>query len=113
MFHRSRGTKNSGSQNDGKYLSQYIYFKWIHKPRGTRVMIHPTAIVDKNAEIYPDVEIGPYCTIGAHVKIGKGTKLKSHVVVEGWTEIGEGNIIFPFAVLGAVPQDLKYKGEPT
>lgn len=51
--------------------------------------------------------------IGANVKIGKGTRLIAHVVVDGWTEIGEDNVVFPFAVLGAVPQDLKYKGEPT
>lgn len=76
-------------------------------------MIHPTAIVDSRAELDPSVEVGPWCVIGPHVKIKKGTQLKSHVVVEGWTEIGEENVIFPFAVLGAVPQDLKYKGEPT
>ncbi|MBL7716853.1 MAG: acyl-ACP--UDP-N-acetylglucosamine O-acyltransferase [Bdellovibrionales bacterium] len=76
-------------------------------------MIHPTAIVDKKAELDSDIHIGPYCTVGPYVRIKKGTKLMSHVVVEGHTEIGEDNVIFPFAVLGAVPQDLKYKGEPT
>jgi UDP-N-acetylglucosamine acyltransferase len=76
-------------------------------------MIHPTAIVDRNAEIGREVEIGPYCTIGPKVKIGDGTKLLSHVVVEGRTTIGEGNRFFPFSMIGAVPQDLKYKGEDT
>lgn len=76
-------------------------------------MIHSTAIVHPDAKIDPSVEIGPWCTIGANVKIGKGTRLISHVVVDGWTTIGEGNTIFPFAVVGAVPQDLKYKGEKT
>jgi UDP-N-acetylglucosamine acyltransferase len=76
-------------------------------------MIHPTAIVHKNAELDPTVEIGPFCTVGPHVRIKRGTKLISHVVVDGWTERGEDNEIFPFAVLGAVPQDLKYKGEET
>lgn len=76
-------------------------------------MIHPTAIVDKRAELDPTVEVGPYCTIGPNVKVGKGTRLVSHVVLDGWTRIGEDNVIFPFAVLGAVPQDLKYKGEKT
>jgi len=74
-------------------------------------MIHPTAIIDPKAELDPSVQVGPWCTIGPHVKIKKGTRLISHVVVEGWTTIGEDNVIFPFAVLGAVPQDLKYKGE--
>ncbi len=76
-------------------------------------MIHPTAIVDSRAEIDPSVEIGPWCTVGPHVKLGPGTRLVSHVVVEGWTTLGAGNVVYPFTVLGAVPQDLKYKGEKT
>ncbi len=76
-------------------------------------MIHPTAQIHPKAELHPTVEVGPWCTVGPRVRIGKGTKLVSHVVVDGWTEIGEDNVIFPFAVLGAVPQDLKYKGEET
>jgi UDP-N-acetylglucosamine acyltransferase len=75
--------------------------------------IHATASVDKRAEIADDVEVGPYCVIGPAVKIGKGTKLKSHVVVQGRTTLGNGNTIFPFASVGCVPQDLKYKGEPS
>lgn len=75
--------------------------------------IHPTAIVHSGAEIDADVVIGPYCTVGGHVKIGRGTRLISHVVLDGHTTIGEENEIFPFASVGAVPQDLKYKGEPT
>ncbi|MDR3608105.1 MAG: acyl-ACP--UDP-N-acetylglucosamine O-acyltransferase [Oligoflexia bacterium] len=75
--------------------------------------IHPTSIVHPQASIHSSAEIGPWCTIGPNVKIGAGSRLTSHVVVEGHTTIGENNIIFPFAVLGAVPQDLKYKGEPT
>ena len=76
-------------------------------------MIHPTAVVHPEAQVHPSVEVGPWCSIGKHVKIGRGTRLLSHVVVDGWTQIGEDNVIFPFAVLGAVPQDLKYKGEET
>ena len=75
--------------------------------------IHETAIVHPEAKLADDVQIGPYCQIGAHVQIGKGTILNSHVVVDGWTEIGENNHFFPFSVIGAVPQDLKYKGEET
>lgn len=75
--------------------------------------IHPSAIVHPEAKLDPSVEVGPFCTIGPKVKIGKGTRLISHVVVDGWTEMGEDNEVFPFAVLGAVPQDLKYKGENT
>lgn len=76
-------------------------------------MIHPTSIIHPEAKLHPTVEVGPWCTIGPNVKIGKGTRLISHVVVDGWTTIGEDNLIFPFAVIGAVPQDLKYNGEPT
>lgn len=75
--------------------------------------IHQTAIVDEQAEIAGDVEIGPYCVVGPGVKLGKGTKLKSHVVVQGRTSLGQGNTIFSFASVGSVPQDLKYKGEPS
>jgi len=76
-------------------------------------MIHPTAQIHPEAQIDPSVEIGPWCTVGPHVKLASGVRLVSHVVVEGWTEIGEDCTVFPFSVLGAIPQDLKYKGEPT
>ena len=75
--------------------------------------IHPTAVIDPRAEIDSDVEIGPFCTIGPNVKLGKGNKLISHVVIDGWTTVGESNTFFPFSVMGAIPQDLKYKGEKT
>ncbi len=76
-------------------------------------MIHPAAIVHPEARLDASVEVGPYCTIGPKVRIGARTRLISHVVVEGNTEIGEDNVIYPFAVLGAAPQDLKYRGEDT
>ena len=56
--------------------------------------IHTTALVDPRAELDLDVEVGPYSIIGPKVKIGKGTRINSHVVVEGNTTIGEGNHIF-------------------
>ncbi len=76
-------------------------------------MIHPTAIVDKGAELGSDVEIGPYCVIGPKVIIGDQTKIRSHVVIEGNTTIGKGNIIYPFCSIGGPPQDITYKGEDT
>jgi UDP-N-acetylglucosamine acyltransferase len=75
--------------------------------------IHETAVVDRRAEIDSDVEIGPYSLVGKHVRVGKGCRVKSHVVIEGRTTLGEGNVIFQFATVGSVPQDLKYKGEPS
>jgi len=76
-------------------------------------MIHPTAIIDPSAEIAEGVTIGPYSVVGANVSIGKGCVLKSHVVIEGYTKIGENNTFFPFSAIGQVTQDLKYDGEPT
>lgn len=75
--------------------------------------IHPTAVISPNASIGKQVQIGPYCVVGDKVTIGDHVELKSHVVVEGDTSIGEGTILFPFASIGHVPQDLKYKGEPS
>jgi UDP-N-acetylglucosamine acyltransferase len=75
--------------------------------------LHPSAIVDPRAELDSAVEVGPYCVVGAGVKIGKGTKIHSHAVIQGRTTLGEGNVVFPFATIGSIPQDLKYKGEPS
>lgn len=73
--------------------------------------IHPSAIIDPAAEIAEGVDIGPFCIIHGNVKIGRGTKLHSSVVVGQWTEIGEKNEIYPGAVIGVAPQDLRYSGE--
>jgi UDP-N-acetylglucosamine acyltransferase len=75
--------------------------------------IHPTAVVDKTAELGANVDVGPGCVIGPNVKLGEGTRLTAHVFIESHTELGKNNTVFPFAVLGGTPQDLSYKGEPT
>lgn len=75
--------------------------------------IHPTAIVEDGARLADDVVIGPYSVVGADVELAEGVRLESHVVVGGWTRIGPGSHVFPFASLGLKPQDLKYKGERT
>jgi UDP-N-acetylglucosamine acyltransferase len=75
--------------------------------------IHPTAIIDPQAELDTDVEVGAYSIIGAGVRIGKGSKIHSHVVIQGRTHLGEANVVYPFATVGSAPQDLKYKGEPS
>ncbi len=76
-------------------------------------MIHPTAIVADSAEIADDVAVGAYSIIGDDVSIGTGTRIDSHVVVNGPTAIGRGNHIYQFASIGDDPQDKKYAGEPT
>lgn len=75
--------------------------------------IHPTAIVEPGAKIGDGCQIGPFCFIGAEVTLGPGATIKSHAVVTGWTDIGAETTIWPFATVGEVPQDLKFKGERT
>ena len=60
--------------------------------------IHPTAIIEDGAKIGTEVEIGPYCTVGPHVSIGDGCILKSHVIVDGFTTIGNENIFHHFEI---------------
>ncbi len=72
--------------------------------------IHPTAIIHPKARIGEGCEIGPYCVIGEHGFLGDKCKLHSHVVIDGHTELGSGNEIFPFASIGLKTQDLKWKG---
>jgi UDP-N-acetylglucosamine acyltransferase len=74
-------------------------------------MIHPTAIIHASAQIDSSASVGPYCVIGGQVEIGAGCELMSHVVVEGPIRIGPNNRFFPNAVIGVVPQDLKFQGE--
>ncbi len=75
--------------------------------------IHPSSVIEDGADIGPDCEIGPFCHIGANVVLQQGVRVQSHAVITGHTEIGVQTEIFPFAVIGGVPQDLKFKGEPT
>jgi UDP-N-acetylglucosamine acyltransferase len=75
--------------------------------------VHPTAIVHPKAELDAGVSVGPYCVIGAGVRVGRGTVLHNHVTLQGPLTLGADNVVYPFAVLGAEPQDLKYKGGPT
>jgi len=75
--------------------------------------IHATAIVEAGARLADDVTIGPYCCVGPEVTLESGVVLQSHVVVTGDTRIGPRTRVFPFASLGQVPQDLKYRGEPS
>jgi UDP-N-acetylglucosamine acyltransferase len=75
--------------------------------------VHPTAVVSPRARLAEGVTIGPYSIVGDDVTIGCDTTLESHVVIEGHTEIGERNRIYPFVSIGSPPQDTGYKGEET
>lgn len=76
-------------------------------------MIDPRAVIHEGAQLGEGVEVGPFAVIGPHVRLGQGSTVGSHAVVDGHTTVGEGCRIFPFASVGTVPQDLKYRGEPT
>lgn len=83
-----------------------------NEPRRTGVgVVHPTAIVSPGAELGPEVEVGAYAFVGPNVRIGGGTRVEHHASIDGHTTLGEENCISPFAVLGSVPQDMKYEGE--
>ncbi|SEN66099.1 acyl-[acyl-carrier-protein]--UDP-N-acetylglucosamine O-acyltransferase [Loktanella fryxellensis] len=75
--------------------------------------VHPTALVEDGAILGTGCTIGPFCVVGARVVLGADVVLKSHVVITGDTHVGDGTVIFSFAVIGEVPQDLKFDGEPT
>ena len=80
-------------------------------PAGPR--IHPTATVAAGAELDAGVTIGAYAVIGPHVRLGRDCSVGPHAVVIGRTTLGPGCRVFQFASVGAVPQDLKYRGEPS
>jgi UDP-N-acetylglucosamine acyltransferase len=69
--------------------------------------VHPSAIVGAGTVV------GPHAVIGEHVRLGRDCRVGASSVVEGPSEIGDGNQIFPFASIGLIPQDLKFHGEPT
>ncbi|MGH7935124.1 MAG: acyl-ACP--UDP-N-acetylglucosamine O-acyltransferase [Candidatus Binataceae bacterium] len=75
--------------------------------------IHPSAVIDRHAELDSTAEIGPGAVVGANVNIGAETVVGAYAVIEGATTIGARNQIFQFASVGAAPQDLKYRGEPS
>ncbi len=79
----------------------------------TTANIHASAVVEEGAIVGPDCQIGAFSVVGPNVRLGRGVIIKNHAVVTGWTEIGDETVVFPFACVGEVPQDLKYAGEET
>ena len=87
---------------------------WVSRmwPLGRRFPgVHATAVVHPQAHIAPTAIVGPFCVIGPNVQLHHGVKLHSHVHVDGHTEVGKGSVVHSHSVLGALPQDLKYRGE--
>jgi UDP-N-acetylglucosamine acyltransferase len=75
--------------------------------------IHASAVIEPGARIAAGCVVGPFCVVGPQVTLGAGVELKSHVVVTGETEVGADTVLWPFASIGEIPQDLKFQGEPT
>jgi len=73
--------------------------------------IHPTAIIDRHAELDSTVEVGPYVIIDGPVKVGPRTRIRAHAQLTGWTTLGEDCHIYPYAIVGGDPQDFHFKGE--
>ena len=88
----------------------------IMEPRpGSRagVTIDASAVVHPDAVIGEGTVIGPHAVVGPHVRLGRNCRVGASSVVEGPSEFGDGNEIFPFVSIGLIPQDLKFRGEPT
>lgn len=76
-------------------------------------LVHPTAVIEEGAVIGHGCRIGPYAIVGPEVTLGARVELKPHAHVTGWTEIGADTVVFSFACVGEIPQDLKFAGERT
>ena len=77
------------------------------------INIHHSSIIENGAQIGDGSSIGPFCFVGSSVRLGKNVNLKSHVVIKGDTFLGDDSTVFPFSVLGEIPQDKKFNGEAT
>lgn len=75
--------------------------------------VHASAVIEPGATIKAGAKVGPFSLIGADVVLDEGVEVKSHAVVTGITTVGEETVVFPGAVIGEIPQDLKFKGEAT
>ncbi len=72
--------------------------------------VHPTAVVEEGAQLSDSVEVGPFAFIGREVRLGPECRVHHHATVDGFTEMGRGNEIFPYAMIGGKTHDLKYRG---
>jgi UDP-N-acetylglucosamine acyltransferase len=80
---------------------------------GHAAAIDPSAIVHEGAVVGEGTVVEPFAIIGRHVRIGRNCRIGASAILDGWTEIGDGNQVYPLTSLGLAPQDLKYRGEPT
>ena len=104
------------AQSDEQFLGDAVHAGSLRRPSaasslGISMPIHPLAVVDPQAEVHPDAIVGPFCYVRGKVRLAAGVELISHASVYGRATIGAGTRIFPGAVVGSDPQDLKFKGE--
>jgi UDP-N-acetylglucosamine acyltransferase len=104
------GGRFQGIVTVGETVAAEVLFT-LAAPRGARV--DPTAMVDRRAELDSGVRVGPYAVVGPDVRIGAQSWIGPHAVVDGRTTLGARTRVFPFASVGTMPQDLKYRGEPS
>ena len=102
---RSATTKASATPNDPSACRNSAWNTSACPEGEAEVSIHPSAIVARGAELGSGVSIGPWCSVGANAVIDDGTRLVSHVVVDGHTVIGPDVVLFPFCTVGLEPQD--------
>jgi UDP-N-acetylglucosamine acyltransferase len=114
---RGRVVRAAGlAKVDGQIVAEaelVIGFETFEARAARGPIVHETAVIHPSATIGHGTVIGPYVTIGEHVVIGANNKIGASTVIDGWTTIGDGNDIYPFASVGLAPQDLKYNGAPT
>ncbi len=77
------------------------------------VTVDASAVVHPGAAIGAGTVVGPHAVVGEHVRLGRDCRVGASSVIEGPSEIGDGNEFFPFVSIGLIPQDLKYQGEAT
>ena len=75
--------------------------------------IHPTALIDPDARLAPDVVMGPYCVVEADVEVAEGTTVGAHAVLKSGLRLGRRVTVHEGAVLGGLPQDKKFSGAPS
>ena len=75
--------------------------------------IHHLACISEGAQIGSNCKVEPFAFVGPEVVLHDKVHVKAHATITGRTEIGEETVVFPYACVGEVPQDLKYKGEKT
>lgn len=80
---------------------------------GVGIDVHDSAVIEPGAELGPGVSVGPFCFVGRGVRLGARTRLIAQATVLGPTELGADTLVYPYATLGAAPQDRTYRGEPT